>query len=181
MDYAHTRLLWLPKNNQSIIPKQTNTQWEKQYFSESCCLFDESCWFFRRPREWLSTWAHCQNFRDTPRNVEENEILHEIFRKVSRFPHYISCYISENRLPLGQCTACCTVYCTRSHFDTRLSCAWIFVGKNGKSHTYKSENRYVLVVSFLIFLAILNRSKTVRKHFSNWSVLVNNKKIWEQL
>ena len=104
-----------------------------------------------------------QNFRDTTRNVQENEILHEIFRKVSRFPHYISCYISENRLPLGQCTACCT----RSHFDTRLSCAWIFVGKNGKSHTYKSENRYVLVVSFLIFLAILNRSKTVRKHFSN--------------
>ena len=42
------------------------------------------------------------NFRDITRNVEENEILHEIFRVVSRFPRYISCYISNNRLPLGQ-------------------------------------------------------------------------------
>ena len=31
-------------------------------------------------------------------------ILHEIFRVVSRFPRYISCYIAENRFPLGQCT-----------------------------------------------------------------------------
>ena len=52
---------------------------------------------------------HCpksyQNFRDVTCNVEENEILHEIFRLVvvSRFPCYISCYISEYRLPLGQC------------------------------------------------------------------------------
>ena len=30
-------------------------------------------------------------------------ILHEIFRVVSRFPRYISCYIAENRFPLGQC------------------------------------------------------------------------------
>ena len=37
------------------------------------------------------------------RNAEEKEILHEIFRLVSRFPNYISCYIAENRLPLGQC------------------------------------------------------------------------------
>ena len=33
-----------------------------------------------------------------------NEIVHEIFRVVSRFPRYISYYIPENRLPLGQCT-----------------------------------------------------------------------------
>ena len=31
-------------------------------------------------------------------------ILHEIFRVVSRFPRYISCYIAERRFPLGQCT-----------------------------------------------------------------------------
>ena len=37
-------------------------------------------------------------------NVVENMILHEIFRVVSRFPHYISCYIAESRFPLGQCT-----------------------------------------------------------------------------
>ena len=40
---------------------------------------------------------HCPkiiyNFRDITRNVEENEILHEIFRIKSRFPHYISFYI----------------------------------------------------------------------------------------
>ena len=29
-------------------------------------------------------------------------ILHDIFRAVSRFPRYISCYITESRLPLGQ-------------------------------------------------------------------------------
>ena len=27
-------------------------------------------------------------------------ILHEIFRVVSRFPGYISCYIAENQLPV---------------------------------------------------------------------------------
>ena len=34
---------------------------------------------------------------------EENEILHEIFRLVLRFPCYISCYIAENLLLLWQC------------------------------------------------------------------------------
>ena len=38
--------------------------------------------------------VHCpknnQNFRDITRNVEENEILHVIFRVVSSFPRYIS-------------------------------------------------------------------------------------------
>ena len=29
-------------------------------------------------------------------------VLHEIFRVVSRFSRYISYYIAENRLPLGQ-------------------------------------------------------------------------------
>ena len=37
------------------------------------------------------------------RNAEEKEILQEIFRIVPRFPNYTSCYIVENRLPLGQC------------------------------------------------------------------------------
>ena len=30
-------------------------------------------------------------------------IVHEIFRVVSRFPRYISCYIAENRFSLEQC------------------------------------------------------------------------------
>ena len=34
-----------------------------------------------------------QNFRDITRNVEENKILHEIFRIVYRFPFFILCYI----------------------------------------------------------------------------------------
>ena len=46
-----------------------------------------------------------QIIREITGNVQENEILHEIFRLVPRFPRYISCYISENRLPLGQCSA----------------------------------------------------------------------------
>ena len=64
--------------------------------------------------------VHCPksnlNFRDITPHVEENEIQHEIFRLESRFPRYISCYISENRLPLGQCTlhnaphSCNTLY-----------------------------------------------------------------------
>ena len=45
-----------------------------------------------------------QNFRDIKLNVEENEILHEMFLVVSCFPPYISCYIAENQFPLGQCT-----------------------------------------------------------------------------
>ena len=45
------------------------------------------------------------NFRDITQNVLKNKILHEIFRILSRFAHYISCYFSENRLPLAQCTA----------------------------------------------------------------------------
>ena len=42
------------------------------------------------------------NFRDITWNVGENMILQEIFRVVTRFPRYISCYIAEKRLPLGQ-------------------------------------------------------------------------------
>ena len=34
----------------------------------------------------------------------ENEILHEIFRIVSRFPRKISCFIAENQFPSGQCS-----------------------------------------------------------------------------
>ena len=30
-------------------------------------------------------------------------VLHEIFRVASRFPRYISCYITENRFSLGLC------------------------------------------------------------------------------
>ena len=52
-----------------------------------------------------------KNVLDITRNIEENEILHEIFRVVSRFPCCISCYISENRLILGQCTTQTIVYC----------------------------------------------------------------------
>ena len=39
-------------------------------------------------------------YRDITCHEEENLILHEIFRVVSRFPCYISCYIAESRLPL---------------------------------------------------------------------------------
>ena len=55
------------------------------------------------------TNPHCPksspNFRDISWNVVENMILHEIFRVVSRFPRYISCYIAEYRFPLEQSTS----------------------------------------------------------------------------
>ena len=52
---------------------------------------------------------HCQksypNFRILYNmKCRGNKILHEIFRVVSHLPHYISCYIVESRLSLGQCT-----------------------------------------------------------------------------
>ena len=76
---------------------------------------------------------HCPksdpNFRDLTRNVEENEILHEIFPVVSRFPCYISCYISKNRLPQRQCRG--------------LSLGWKFnfVLKGMQSHTLLKAHR----------------------------------------
>ena len=46
-----------------------------------------------------SVSIHCPksnpNFRELTRNVEENEIIHEIFRVVSCFPCQILCYTSE--------------------------------------------------------------------------------------
>ena len=55
----------------------------------------------------IKCYAYCpksnSNFQYITRNIEESEILYEIFRVISRFPPYISCYISDNRLPLEQC------------------------------------------------------------------------------
>ena len=55
----------------------------------------------------LYVLLHCpkcnQHFRDITQNADENEILHEIFRVVSRFFRSISCYFSKSRLPFGQC------------------------------------------------------------------------------
>ena len=49
---------------------------------------------------------HCPksnpHFHNITWKVEENEILHEIFRIVSRFPRYISCSIVENLFPFTQ-------------------------------------------------------------------------------
>ena len=65
------------------------------------------CWWCVPPPPLLHCPKSNPNFRDIAWNVEENQILHEIFRVVSRFPRYISCYIAENRLPLGQCIPYC--------------------------------------------------------------------------
>ena len=60
--------------------------------------------FIMKPQKLLHCPKSNPNFRDITWNVVENMILHELFRLVSRFPRYISCYIAENRFPLGQCT-----------------------------------------------------------------------------
>ena len=53
---------------------------------------------------YLYVTVHCPksntNFRDITRKIVENMIVHEIFRVLSRFPRYISCYIAEIRKPL---------------------------------------------------------------------------------
>ena len=53
--------------------------------------------FYER-RKHASIIQHVQKCRGT------RDTIHEIFRVVSRFPCYISCYISENRFPLGECS-----------------------------------------------------------------------------
>ena len=58
-------------------------------------------------------------------NVEENLILHEIFRVVSRFPRHIVCYIAESQLPLGQCT-CNWKHCTIHKAFIHHSVTWFF-------------------------------------------------------
>ena len=66
-----------------------------------------------RMRGYQRQSTHCpksnQNFCDITLNVVENRILlyNEIFRVISGFPRYISCYIAENRFHLGQCAWRC--------------------------------------------------------------------------
>ena len=68
----------------------------------SQCFF---YFFIMKPQKLLHCPKSNPNFRDITWNVVENMILHELFRLVSRFPRYISCYIAESQwLPLGQCT-----------------------------------------------------------------------------
>ena len=74
------------------------------------------------------------NFRDIAQNIEENEILHEIFRVVSPFPRYISCYISENRLPLGQCAVGWVNLYQKFEIEKYTVCGKLILSKkNGKA------------------------------------------------
>ena len=70
-----------------------------------------------------SVSIHCPksnpNFRELTRNVEENEIIHEIFRVVSCFPCQILCYTSETWIPLGQCGNSHNIY-----FTAGTCCCW---------------------------------------------------------
>ena len=71
-------------------------------------------------RHWISARLYSvrcpksnPNVRVITWNVVKNMILHELFCVVSRLPRYISCYIAENRFPLGQCTRIFFIlYCT---------------------------------------------------------------------
>ena len=63
-----------------------------------------------------------KKFRDISRSVEENKIIHEIFRVISRFPRYISCYISENRCPLGQSVSADPLYTVQYGWLSQLMC-----------------------------------------------------------
>ena len=86
-------------------------------------------------RLWIIN-LHCpkgnQNFRDITWKLVENIILHELFRVVSGFPRYISCYIAENGIPLGQCMA--------QEIKYAKSSKWI-------SHIFHTVNFYFLYVN----------------------------------
>ena len=53
-------------------------------------------------------------------------ILHEIFRVVSHFPRYISCYFAENRFPLGQCTVQSTAAIETVYFSSCMKPVMVF-------------------------------------------------------
>ena len=80
------------------------------------------------------------NFRNITWRVAENMILHEIFRVVSRFPRYISCYIAENQLPLGQC------------------CPGHLIAEHSLRNRFNTKNIFYLY--FLIWILKLLRSLT---------------------
>ena len=82
------------------------------------------------------------HFRDITWYVEENLILHEIFRVVSRFPRYISCYNVESWLPFVQCTtystlSTCTVVldCTEEKFTKDIRRSIICIGHIRQLHS----------------------------------------------
>ena len=58
-------------------------------------------------------------------------ILHELFRVVSRFPRYISCYIAESRLSLGQLEPGTGFITVADHFVSEIceSSKWKNVSK----------------------------------------------------
>ena len=78
-------------------------------------------------------------------------ILHEIFHVISRFPRYISCYIAESRLPLGQCTSVYDLTTSR-HWSTSL-----LVNNNGNI----SQRWALEVFSLVLWLTIVNIAETV--------------------
>ena len=75
---------------------QTVSQKTKTFLSQSSCG-----WYIRV--KVINCHKSNPNFQNITRTVVEHMIPHEQFRVVSRFPCYISCYIAENRIPLGQC------------------------------------------------------------------------------
>ena len=101
-------------------------------FVEPLILWDSPFKLFRKPC-WEFLWhqscdVHCRksnpNFRDKTWNVHswkhESKVL-EIFRVVARFTRYISCYIAENRFPLGQCALrTFALYCQQQVIDSTL-------------------------------------------------------------
>ena len=72
-----------------------------------------------------------RHFCNVTWNAEENEILHDIFREVSRCPSYISYYIAENRLPFGQCVLCSTQTVEAVFQGSNLTCITVTL-KDGR-------------------------------------------------
>ena len=106
-------------------------------------------------RDWSLTVRKASKIFYITWNEEENQILHEIFRVVSRFPRHISCYIAESRLPLGQCKSdhwkklfCKGFILNFAYFVVHRLCHNIFLQELGMRHNYLHK------ISFLLFYCL---------------------------
>ena len=98
-------------------------------------------------------------------------ILHDKFRAVSRFPRYISCYITESGFPLGQCRggqwALALFYVptrqsipwrnTLKHSDWQTARKKLFL--NFCTNTKNPEHFYIIDYSLLNYPRVIHRTK----------------------
>ena len=104
------------------------------------------------------------NFRDITWNVEEN-MIHELFRVVLRFPRYISCYIAENWFPLGLHFKFPCIFCEPTHVNCHLSGMEFlldFLTKDESTFLYSTQYSYILCVELHMYWRIRAPNSSTR-------------------